>query len=288
LKNLLDDDVVNNMCEPAIQVCQWRARAVDGSSFNCEFWYNSGGLKRDELLEQFNQVVMRCETIGFRVLGFVCDAGGPNTRLMTLLRRKTELPEGGWLPLNVVTTVNPFETSRKICLFHCSTHDLKAMRNALYTSWQTNGKKQFCDENDIKIGKGIIEECFQKDRQREIGNLAPLSEIRETTVYLNKWSVMDAMEAKRPFSWKSLCAMLEDIYIELNEKPLCIKLHGQIGYMPSAAKHVQELLQKKDQHIIDSLHPKLSSFEWLANVHEIFNATLMDTSLLIKPHNIDK
>jgi hypothetical protein len=96
------------------------------------------------------------------------------------------------------------------------------MRNALYTSWQTNGKKQFRDENDIKIGKGIIEECFQKDRQREIGNLAPLSEIRETTVYLNKWSVMDAMEAKRPFSWKSLCAMLEDIYTELNEKPLCI------------------------------------------------------------------
>ena len=34
LKNLLDADVVNNMCEPAIQVCQWRARAVDGSSFN--------------------------------------------------------------------------------------------------------------------------------------------------------------------------------------------------------------------------------------------------------------
>jgi hypothetical protein len=26
----------------------------------------------------------------------------------------------------------------------------------------------------------------------------------------------------------------------------------------------------------------------LANVHDIFNATLMDTSLLIKPYNIDR
>ena len=82
---MLDNNVVNGMCDPAIQVCQWHKRAVDGSLFTCAFWYNSGGLKGDELLEQFNQVVMRCETIGFRVLGFVCDAGGPNTRLMKLL-----------------------------------------------------------------------------------------------------------------------------------------------------------------------------------------------------------
>ena len=48
---------------------------------------------------------------------------------------------------------------------------------------------------------------------------------------------------------------------------MCIKTHGNIGYMPSAAKHAKELLQKKDQHSIDSLHPKVTSFEWLANVH---------------------
>ena len=63
-KDLLDNDVVNNICEPAIQVCQWCARAVDGSLFNSGFWYNSGGLKGDKLLEQFIQVVIQCETIG--------------------------------------------------------------------------------------------------------------------------------------------------------------------------------------------------------------------------------
>ena len=82
MKSLLDSDEAENMCEPATQVCQWRARAVDGASFNCEFWYNHGTLNGDKLKEQFNQVVMRCETVGFRVMGFVCDAVGPNTRLM--------------------------------------------------------------------------------------------------------------------------------------------------------------------------------------------------------------
>ena len=115
-----------------------------------------GSLKSDELLEQFNQVVIRCETIGFRVLGFVCNPGGPNACLMQLLRRKMELPEGGWLPTDAVRKVNPYDTSRHICLFRCSTHYLKGMRNALFTSWQHNGEKQFLDENDVKIGKGII------------------------------------------------------------------------------------------------------------------------------------
>jgi hypothetical protein len=62
-------------------------------------------------------------------------------------------------------------------------------------------------------------------------------------VYSNKWSVVNAMEAKRPFLWKSLCAILDNSYTELNEEPLRIKTHGEIGYMPSATRHVQELLQ---------------------------------------------
>ena len=28
------------------------------------------------------------------------------------------------------------------------------------------GKKQFLDENDVKIGKGLVEEMFEKDRER--------------------------------------------------------------------------------------------------------------------------
>ena len=132
---------------PGIQVNQWRYPAVDGRSYNCEFWNNAGSLNVDGLLEQFKQVVMRRETVGSRVLSFVCDAGGNNARLMKLLREKIDIPEVGWLPIEVVRTVNPFAPeNRYIYLFHCSTHDLKAMRNALYTSLRKDGKKQFLDK----------------------------------------------------------------------------------------------------------------------------------------------
>ena len=105
------------MCEPATQVCQWRTRAVDGALFNCEFWYNHGTLNRDELKEQFNQVVMRCETVGFCVMGFVCDAGGPTTCLMKLLRNGDKVPKGEWLPLEIVATVNPFTPAGAFAFF---------------------------------------------------------------------------------------------------------------------------------------------------------------------------
>ena len=159
---------------------------------------------------------MQCEIAGFRMLGFVCDTGGPNTRLMKLLRDNRHLPEGGWLPLETVVAVNPYNPSRRIRLFHCSTHELKSLRNALYTSWTKVGKKQFLDKNDVKIGKGLVEEMFQKYRQRELEGVAPLSEIRESTVILNKWSVMNAAEAKRAFLWKTLVAILNDLYDQLH------------------------------------------------------------------------
>jgi len=82
------------------------------------------------------------------------------------------------------------------------------MRNQLFTSWVFGGKKQFLDEDGIKIGKAILEECFERNRQRELRNLAPLSEVRESTVILNKWSVMNVKEAKRAFSWKTLIELL--------------------------------------------------------------------------------
>ena len=109
---------------------------------------------------------MRCEAVGSQVLGFVCDADGNNARLMKLLHGRTTIPEGGRLPIDIVRTVNPWDpANRHIYLFHCTTYELKAMQNMLSTSWCVGGKKQFLDENDSKIGKAIIEECFERDRQ---------------------------------------------------------------------------------------------------------------------------
>ncbi|KAL7526978.1 LOW QUALITY PROTEIN: hypothetical protein ACHAWF_001986 [Thalassiosira exigua] len=209
------------------------------------YWYNTGSLDGDALLDQFRQVVLRCEIVGSRVLGFVCDAGGCNAHLMKLLRGNKSLPEGAWIPIRSVCTPNPYcPDSTVIYLFHCSTHDLKAMRNALFTSWTEKGTKQFLDEQNNRIRKAIVSECFQRDRIREINNQAPLSEVRESTVNLNKWSKMNASEAKRLFSLKTLCKIASHLYTEMNVTVgdrLSKEQNGPLGNFPAVATHIWTL-----------------------------------------------
>ena len=63
--------------------------------------------------------------------------------------------------------------------------------------------------------------------------------------------------------------------------------YDALGFMPAAAKHLQELVELEN-HLVDVLSPNISSFEWMANVHEIYNAILVNTEILIKRYNIDK
>ena len=150
IKSLLDDENsddledIDDFNEPATYVNQWRYRSVTGRTYNCEFFYNNGTLSGDALLEQFTRVVMNCETIGSRVLSLVCDAGGNNVRLISLLREGGLLfPTSAWVGEESVRTVNPYDSSRYIYLIHRATHDLKALRNALFISWVPNGAREF-------------------------------------------------------------------------------------------------------------------------------------------------
>ena len=68
---------------------------------------------------------------------------------------------------------------------------------------------------------------------------------------------MNAAEAKRVFSWKSLVAILNNLYHQLDTpmiQRLDISLHGALGFMPAAAKHLQELV-KSENHLVDVLSP---------------------------------
>ena len=60
--------------------------------------------------------------------------------------------------------------------------------------------------------------------------------------------------------------------------------------MPAAAKHLQELVKLENHtvHFVQVMSPKISSFEWMANFHEIYNAILMNTDILIKRYNVEK
>ena len=259
---------------------QWCFRSSIGRQCSLEFWYNAGSLDGNALLEQFNQIVLQCKTVGMRIIGFVCDAGGNNTKLFRFLHEKNVITEGGWLPISKVQTRNPFQPlDRYINIFHCSTHDLKNIRNSLYKSWQKGGARELLDTNGVKIGRGIIEKCFWRDRQREIDNLAPILEVKEVAVILNKLSIMNISLTKCITSQTSLAGMTSNLYTELgyDKKDIFPKIGTgitHIGYRPSVAKHLQSVLPLNPSKI-DVLGPDISSFEWLTNVHQIFNVTLL-------------
>ncbi len=114
--------------------------------------------------------------------------------------------------------------------------------------------------------------CLLIPIQAELRNYALLPEVRETTVILNKWSKMSVAEAKRPFLWKTLAEVAAHLYNELGvlqKDHLSKEKNVPLGYMPAVAKHLKELLWRKGPSNADFLVPKISFFEWLANVHEI-------------------
>ena len=91
---------------------------------------------------------------------------------------------------------------------------------------------------------------------------------------------------------KTLTEMAAELYAELgcNKKDVLPKdSRGTepIGYWPRVAMDLQRLLSSHPDKF-DKMTSDNSSFEWLANVHQIFNATLMNMDLMINKYNIDR
>ncbi len=294
MKNWLDNDKPDEMVEAATHVNQWQYRSTDGRVFNCEFFYNSGSLSGNALLEQFTRVVMNCELVGSKVFGLLCDAGGNNARLMNLLRQSgAGFPNMAWVGEDDVTTANPFDPSRRIYLFHCATHDVKNMRNAFYTP-----KKEFLDVNGNRISKRVLEECYLRDLDRVRRNTKPMTKMQKSTIHLDRWSKMNVQEAKRICDDDVLAEIADDTYCRLGFPTIDGRLleqdHGRVGYYPAVARHMkQRLAEKRSSGSItkedaDVLASTISSLEWLANLNDIFTNRLMNMKMPIHSGNIDR
>ena len=225
------------------------------------------------------------------VLGMICDAGGQNARLYKLLRNKQDLGTAGWLDEDDVRVVNPHAKDRYIYLFHCASHNLKAMRNLLFASWVTKGLKEgtrkLRDTNDIPIAKQPVINCFQRDERR---GAAPRSDVKRTTVEMNKWSVMNVREAKAVFSERTLVEMADHLYTSFGVKTMAgrmSRLNHELDYFSAIASHLQTLVTLYPETTIE-LRSEVSTFEFMAHTHEIYNGRLLKMGDVIDATNIDK
>jgi hypothetical protein len=143
IKSVLSDMVQNgddgvpeefhDVKAPAVYVNQWRFRLSKNVVHNSNFFFNCGSLDGNELLSQMIHVVCGYEKIGIKIFGLLYDAGGSNRGLFKLLRDGVMhvLTGTEQIPSDYLTFVNPYDPSRRIAFFNCSTHNLKISETLL-------------------------------------------------------------------------------------------------------------------------------------------------------------
>ena len=125
-----------------------------------------------------------------------------------------------------------------------------------------------------------------------------MTTMQRSTIALDRWSKMNVQEAKRICDDKTLSEIANYLYCRLGMSTdngrLLERDHERVGYRPAVALHLKTILEEKksdgtiskDEGVV--LASAISSFEWLANLHEIFTNRLMNMEMPIKGGNIDK
>ena len=120
------------------------------------FFFNDGTLSGATLANQFLWVTIGCETIGCEVLAVALDAGGCNARFVEeFFHELKKLTYESWMEEDDCCIVNPWDLKRKIFVWFCITHLMKAFRNQLYAS-QPGGSRGFQDKDDVPFGWGLV------------------------------------------------------------------------------------------------------------------------------------
>ena len=121
---------------------QWRFRSTKGVVHNADFYYNKGSLDGNEIIRQFIDVVSAYELMGVKIYGIVSDGGGGNTKFFNMISNYKPL-KAKWISKECLSTINPVDPSRKIYIWSCSTHSLKALRNNLFRTWYVSHISRF-------------------------------------------------------------------------------------------------------------------------------------------------
>ena len=123
-----------------------------------------------------------------------------------MLRDQKRLKGAAWLDENTCSIEHVVDPNRKIFLWFCTTHVLKAMRNQLLSSSQT-GKKAFQGENGVEFGWAFIEELhalLEAEEKVSGSHVNNGVRLKAKAVKPNASNKMNVSLAKIPFEWKTI------------------------------------------------------------------------------------
>lgn len=143
-----------------------------------------------------------------------------------------------------------------------------------------------------------MKESYERDKRRA----SKRTRLDEASIDPDSWSKMNVSPAMIASEFKTLAEIGDYLYNELaipspqRLTPDRFKIDGKkvSGYFSEVAAHLNSEVKRQSStddtmsDRIKKLHSDIASFEWLSHVHEIFNNTLMDTSILVDEGNIDR
>jgi len=271
-----DDDKI------AKKVNQWRLRTVKGKHHNGEFWFNNGSLTGDELMWQFTHVVSCYEAVGIRILGFECDAGGQNARLLKYLRKDKDLGTRSWLLPEHILVSNPSNIHNKIAIWFCATHQLKNLRNALLRTEGCNN--YYVSRDGAPITWSVIEEAYKHDHLRQV----PSTDLTRAAVFPDSWSKMNVTAAKAPFTFRTINEMMTNLACDLGCVAEFVFNKTNSDNCDILVHHLSVLKHANELHGNDMTSAQLATIEYCTHVGIIFNETLMNKELYLCRDNIGK
>jgi hypothetical protein len=267
--------------KPATYVNLWRLRTTTNVTQSCEFFFNTGSLSGDELLRQFMRVAGHYEMIGVQILGLLCDAAGQNARLFHLLRGGATVGLTGYPTFKDTTFSNHINPERAVGTFHCSTHNLKAIRNQLLRS-HTGGARLFA-MNGVHFGWAEIELCNQRDLKRQ----ARRTKLSKASVEIDAYSTMCVSYAKAPSAWETLIEQCDYISDALHCEDDILDLPKKTAF--DMYKHIVPFLRlQMTPHTPYHLQSALNTLEYTCVVGAIFNEFFLNSEVRVTLDNIEQ
>jgi hypothetical protein len=279
-------------------------------TFPCDCFYNSTSLNGQTLLDQWYRVVCSCEAIGRKVLGTSCNAGGGNASFFSAFRKWKKIAvKDCWISEESIKAPHPFDPRRWTFLWHCTTHLMKSVRNALYNS-KPDGPRLFHDLNDVPFGWATIQTLWASDHRFHCRKTL----LSDSAINLSGWSKMNVQYAKAPFQdktlaelYKMVCEAFHLSEMELDKleraaksKPALItwkrtskKDDNEIveGLFVARIKHLRLLVDEKESErveVSEVAKQDLATLEFSAIVHDIFLTIFMNRTIILTEDNIDE
>ena len=223
------------------------------------------------------------EAIGVCIVGIVSDAGGGNESFMSKIVDHYNL-EVKVLNSFTVSFQHPFDSNRRIFVWSCSTHSLKAASNNLYRS-QENKTRQL-KLHGVYFGWKEVVEIYNREQERYNKTQLRQSDISQNTIALDSFTMMNATYAKQLFTSKTICEAVSHLSkmlgVKISRSDSCESEWEQF------MSFLYQLKQKKGTCLYNKYSRQISLLEYQIAVHGIFIERLLNHRWALSRDNIAK